>query len=552
MQFGTRWPNPSPRPDGPPSPDRPPPRRLGVRLSITALVLLAACVTFRIRYGNHVLPYLILAVVVIPLWRFRAGMVSLPISLVVMLTTMFYRHSFSWDGELDDLLTLSILGSLSLGSRALLDAQERQRRKEQQLIAELSQTVAQLRESERQQALAAQALAVRHRLLGEILNGVDNGIFLVDPDGRIGFANERLGELLGFDVSQLIGQDASAAVLRPLAERSSPGAVLPPAPVDGSRSRLSRRLIELRLPEPRLLCELRTPVCVDGGHDLGTLHVYSDLPDRDRLQELLEARVSERTRELQEAQEQVLRSERLAALGQFSATMAHELRNPLNVVKLSVHYVTTNVPEVDERLQRNLSHMNRSVDRACAIIDDLLAFSRLPPPQLSPTSVNEIAREAVALLSIPAHVKVEWALADDMPPVPMDAGQIEQAVCNLLLNALQAMPEGGRLLMSTRREGGMVEISVGDTGPGIPEEMHARVFEPFFSTKASGTGLGLPLVREIALAHGGDLRLESPPGGGARFVLILPVGAALPRADQSSTPQLLRRDSRSWPAAESQ
>jgi PAS domain S-box-containing protein len=510
------------------------------------LLLLATWLAFLINYGNPVFPYLILTVLVTSLWRFRAGVVGLTISLVVLSVTILRGHPSSWVDGLDDLLSLTLWGALVLGARAVLDGTERQRLKEQRLIAELSQTVEQLRESERQQALAAQALAERHRLLGEILDGVDNGIFLVDPEGRIRFANERLGELLGFTAADLIGQDACDAVLRPLAERSHPGAALEPVPPEGDRPELSRRIIELHGPVRLLLCEYRAPVRDEAGRDLGCLYVYSDLPDRERLQELLEDRVAERTRELREAQEQILRSARLAALGQFSATMAHELRNPLNVVRLSVHYVTSNMPEPDERLQRNLSHMNRSVDRACAIIDDLLAFSRLPPPQMAPARVNEMVREAVSLHSVPRQVVTEWSLAADLPVVPMDSRQIEQAIGNLVLNALQAMPDGGRLSIGSRLEGDRLEITVGDSGPGIPEELRARVFEPFFSTKASGTGLGLPLVREIALAHGGDLHLCNAPGPGTRFTLALPVSAPLPRAERRSAP---RREGDPWHAA---
>jgi hypothetical protein len=168
--------------------------------------------------------------------------------------------------------------------------------------------------------------------------------------------------------------------------------------------------------------------------------------------------------------------------------------------------------------------------------DDLLAFSRLPPPRPRLLAVNEIISAAIAALSVPEPVRVDWSLAPDLPLVIADAQQIEQAVANLGLNALQAMPQGGCLRISTRLEGENVAITVCDTGPGIPEELRERVFEPFFSTKVTGTGLGLPLVREIALAHGGDLSLQSPLGEGACFTLVLPLAAALPRPESLILP----------------
>jgi signal transduction histidine kinase len=523
--------SPAARPGTSPAPDGPPPRRWPGRLSAAALLLLATWLTFLIRYRDPVFPFLIVAVLATSLWRLRVGAVCLAAALVILALALL--RDPPWRDGQDDLLMLALLGSVMLGARAVLDGFERQRVTEQRLIAELSETVGQLRESERQQARAAQALAERHRLLREILDSVDNGIFLMDPDGRVSFANERLGELLGLDAGKIIGRDAKEAVLCPLAARCRGGQVPEPAPLPDSRQEPSRSLLELRFPTPRLLCQYRAPVRDDTGRELGCLYVYSDLPDRERLQELLEARVSERTQELEAAQEQLLRSARLAALGQFSATMAHELRNPLNVVKLSAHYVTTRVSNPDERLQRSLSHMNRSMERACALINDMLAFSRLPPPQMSRAAINGIVREAIAALPVSDGVTVEWSLALGLPPVSIDVRQIEQAIANLGLNALQAMPDGGCVRVSTLRVGERVEIRISDSGPGVPDELAVRIFEPFFSTKATGTGLGLPLVREIALAHGGDLALQSAAGAGACFVLTLPVAPAMPRSEPS-------------------
>jgi signal transduction histidine kinase len=252
----------------------------------------------------------------------------------------------------------------------------------------------------------------------------------------------------------------------------------------------------------------------------------AQLQASERQQALVAQALAERNRDLQEAQEQLLRSARLAALGQFSATVAHELRSPLNVVKLAVHYVTTHVPTDDEKLVRSLSNLNQNVDRAGDIINDLLAFARFPPPQRRLNAVDEMLRAAVAGLPARENVAVELSLASDLPHVMADARQIEQALINLGMNALQAMSEGGRLMIGARRKTRCVEITVRDTGPGIPESLRARVFEPFFSTKAGGTGLGLPLVQEIALAHGGHLSLESAPGEGACFTLALPLAEA--------------------------
>jgi signal transduction histidine kinase len=373
------------------------------RLVIVGLILLAAWLASLIYYRFWVMPYLLVALLVTSFWQLRAGAICLLIALGSLAVEVMSERPPPWADGFEDMQRLIAVGLLAMGGRAVLDGIERQREKERRLIAELSRTVEQLRESEQRQALAAQTLA-------------------------------------------------------------------------------------------------------------------------------------ERNRELQEAQEQLVRSERLAALGQFSATIAHELRNPLNVVKLSAHYVATHLPEPEEKLQRNLVHLNQYVDRACEIINDLLIFSSLPPPQRRLIPVNEVVREAIMALSIPEGVTVRWSLGTDLPPVWADARQIEQAIGNLGQNALQAMTEGGELSVGTRCDGDEVEITVGDSGPGIPPELQEKVFEPFFSTKATGTGLGLPLVREIALAHGGRFSLESAPGEGACFVLSLPVGEAAEDAPETLAP----------------
>jgi signal transduction histidine kinase len=251
--------------------------------------------------------------------------------------------------------------------------------------------------------------------------------------------------------------------------------------------------------------------------------VGEHLRESQRQQTIALEALAERQRLLRVTQEQRLRAERLAALGTLAATMAHELRNPLNVIRLTAHSISLHLPPDDRRLGRHIEHLNQAVDGACAIIDDLLAFAHLPPPSLQHVAVNDLARQAIAMLEVPGEVSVDWALTAGLPLVLADPRQVQQAIGNLGRNALQAMPAGGRLTISTRQAEDQVEITLRDTGPGIPEELRDRVCEPFFSTRVTGTGLGLPLVRSILAAHRGHFSLESKPGEGSSFTLSLPV-----------------------------
>jgi signal transduction histidine kinase len=237
-----------------------------------------------------------------------------------------------------------------------------------------------------------------------------------------------------------------------------------------------------------------------------------------------DAAPAERQCRLHETREQLLRAERLAALGEFAATLAHELRTPLNIIRLASSHISSELAREDEFVHRHISQLSAAVDRACGLIDDLLRFAQLTPHQQKPTAVNDVVRDAIAMLDVPRPVKVDWSLACDLPLVTADPLAISQAIESLARNALQAMPEGGRLTIATRPVGSHVEIILSDTGPGIPVEIRDRIFEPFFTTHVSGSGLGLPLVRAIVAAHHGHLSVESAPGEGARFTLSLPAG----------------------------
>ena len=226
--------------------------------------------------------------------------------------------------------------------------------------------------------------------------------------------------------------------------------------------------------------------------------------------------------------------ERLAGLGQISAGVAHELRNPLNVIKTSVYFLLTARDPTAEKKAEHFSRIERHVELADGVISALSNFARMSAPQPRPFSVGACLREVLIQTGLPATVEVALVGLDSLPTVAADAGQIQIVFNNLFRNARESMSGNGRLTITGRSEGPFVEIDVTDTGPGIPPDQIARVMEPFFTTKAHGLGLGLAISRSIVERNQGELRVISEPGSGSTFLVRLP--AASPPAHQTRAP----------------
>ncbi len=224
-------------------------------------------------------------------------------------------------------------------------------------------------------------------------------------------------------------------------------------------------------------------------------------------------------------QQQLVEHERLVALGELSAIVAHEVRNPLGAIFNAVATLRRFV-EPNASAQTLVTIVAEEANRLNRIVDDLLDFARPASPLFQPVPLEQLLQEAVrTATSGEPHVRVEWALEPDVPLIPVDERMMRQAFLNLALNAVQAMPQGGTLRVSARRcpeqPGALVEFS--DTGLGIPPEVRERLFKPFFTTKATGTGLGLAIVQRTLDAHSGRIHIDSPPGGGTTFRLMLPL-----------------------------
>lgn len=236
-----------------------------------------------------------------------------------------------------------------------------------------------------------------------------------------------------------------------------------------------------------------------------------------------------------ESQRQLSQSEKLAALGQVAATVAHQVGTPLNSISGYLQLMLQD-GNLHPRDQERLKIIESQVDRLADSVKNLLSFARQPKPQLRPIHVNTVLEELIRLSEpwlLAKHVKLVTSLSPDLPQVMADTTHLQTVFLNLITNALDAMPQGGTLTIQTRRveDGagsagrGWVSVTLSDTGIGITEESKKRIFDPFFTTKkvGEGTGLGLAICNQIVKEHGGKLSFESQVGKGSTFVVLLPV-----------------------------
>jgi signal transduction histidine kinase len=237
----------------------------------------------------------------------------------------------------------------------------------------------------------------------------------------------------------------------------------------------------------------------------------------------LEQRVEERTRELRATQEQLVRQEKLAVLGQLAGGVGHELRNPLAVIKSAIYYLKLVQPDANMEVKEYLDRIEKEIRTSEKIITDLLDFARNSSGERESVSVPELVRLTLERFPVPQPISTVLELPADLPKVYVDPRQMEQVLGNLIVNACQAMGEGGKLTISAKRQKELVAIAVIDTGAGITPENMQKLFEPLFTTKPKGIGLGLAVSRKLAEANEGRIEVQSELGKGSTFTLYVPV-----------------------------
>jgi two-component system NtrC family sensor kinase len=238
--------------------------------------------------------------------------------------------------------------------------------------------------------------------------------------------------------------------------------------------------------------------------------------------------VEKRTREIKEMQSVLVRSEKLASLGELVAGIAHELNNPLTGIMIHASFIAGD-PRLDDGLRDDCRTVIDEARRCSKIVRELLDFARASDSQKSRQPVSIAIDRTIALIEHNADfrdIEIIREYAPELPEILMDASQIEQVLINIMINAGQAMSQGGKLIIrtGTNDSGDHIYIRIEDAGCGIPEENLEKLFDPFFSTKGhKGTGLGLSVSYGIIQSHGGDIEVESQPGSGTVFTITLPV-----------------------------
>lgn len=239
-----------------------------------------------------------------------------------------------------------------------------------------------------------------------------------------------------------------------------------------------------------------------------------------RRQQFAETVAERRAAELAEAQEQLVRSERLAAIGGLASAVGHELRNPLGVISNAHYLLRSKLEGADEQVRKHLTTAERETAAATLIVSDLLEFARARDPIPTDVRLDELVAEALEVAPPPAGIEVRQDVESAV--VRADRDQLRQVILNLLTNGYDALDRGGQIGVETVHADGAVRLRVWDTGTGIDDATKEQIFEPFWTSKAKGIGLGLTVTRRIVEAHGGTVSVGDRPGGGTQFELELP------------------------------
>jgi len=226
---------------------------------------------------------------------------------------------------------------------------------------------------------------------------------------------------------------------------------------------------------------------------------------------------------LRVAEERATAAEKLATIGRLAGAINHEIRNPLGAIKNAVYFLKQRLADADERVVEFLDIIDQEATGATRTVQNLLQFGRVAAPSRRAADLNSLVREAAQRTRCPPRVRIRYDFASALPTVYVDPDQMGHVFRNLADNAIQAMSEGGMLVISSSAPNRHVQVSFCDTGPGMDKATMQRIFDPLFSTKARGFGLGLTICQSVVEKHGGRIKVKSKPGAGSTFRVCIPI-----------------------------
>jgi len=372
----------------------------------------------------------------------------------------------------------------------------------------LAQIEEKLRESEREKNL--------------ILNSCSELIAYLDTDFKVMWANKAAAESVNKKIKDLIGHKCYQ--IWQGFEEPCKGCPVKKAIETG---RLQEN--EMQTPDKKVWQVLGNPVKNKDGNIIGAVEVTLDITEHKKTQQKLkeysknlEKMVTERTKKLKDTQEELVRKEKLALLGQMAGSVSHELRNPLGVISNAIYYLKMVLPEANKEIKEYLEMISKEVKVSDKIISDLLDLSRTKVAEKEKVAISSLITDVLEKHPPSKKVKVTTNIPPSLPFIFVDSQQIKQVLINLITNSYQAMPEKGELRIKAKVNKGEVFIFITDTGSGISKENLKKLFEPLFTTKAKGVGLGLSIVRNLTEVNGGKIKAESKKGEGTTFTLVFP------------------------------
>ena len=335
-------------------------------------------------------------------------------------------------------------------------------------------------------------LSTEKEKLNTIVSAIGSGIILLDNNGRIQWTNRTMQEMAGEDITGKYCEEICADCT-----------ILGSYSVDEMQTEI---LVNLFGRSDKYFQVTTAPIKGADGGVHGYIRLVQDITEMKRMEE------------------QMMHSEKLASLGRLTAGIAHEIGNPLTSVFSFVQILKD--MEQDGFKKESLETIYFHINRIAEILKQLSGFSKTPPVELRPWKVNSLIEASLSLIQYDKRAKdvsIVRDLGTDIPEITTDGNQLSQVIVNLVLNAVDAMPQGGTLTIGSRVKNGSIIIGFADTGVGIPKENLGRIFDPFYTTKEKGTGLGLAVSYSIIKKLNGSLTVESEPGKGTKFVITLPI-----------------------------